>query len=238
MGRMGQQAPHDFLSRRAEQPAGAPGARSQPHARSAAPFGAYVIESVGTQDIFVLESAVRSLAARTLEPNAFGGADFLLAACRHMPDGAAPDFLTVWTEAHAAGQRQLVALFPMQKGRFPLSGNIVRGWNHPFSALGTPLLDCDHAVPALTALMQTLGSDPQGGSALCLSRTMLDGPIAKAVTEAAGNLDLNIDILSRELRAGLFLPPPEAEKTERRSKVRRRQRRRLEECGNLEFQVL
>lgn len=195
-----------------------------------------VVESFGPRELFALEADIRALEQMTLEPNAQGSADFLLAACHHFPENAAPSFIAVFF-ADDSATRRLVGLFPMARTRFDLTGSIRRSWTHSFSTFGAPLIAADMAETVVAALLPTLGAAPNAHSALCLSGLTADGPVAKAIQSVAASLGLKVDLLSRHQRAALSVPPASPEAYNRRMKTRSRQRRRLSERGALTFRI-
>lgn len=188
-------------------------------------------------EIFGLEAELRSLCANMLDANAFASADFLMAATRHFPEAVAPDFIIVWAESRTGGERKLVGMLAVTRRR-GLSGGLLRSWNHPFATLTGLALHKDHAEAALAALLRHLARERQPATALCLNKFPEEGPLAETLRRVVTQLGLQTDTLSRNTRAVLTLPPGVDAETDRRSKSRRRQRRRLAEQGALSFRVL
>lgn len=195
----------------------------------------YRVATPERAEIFSLEAELRALSRDMLDANAFAGADFLLAASRHFPESAAPEFLIVWANRDTDAPR-LVGMLPVARRRG--SGGLLRSWTHPFAALGGLTLHKDHAEPALTALLKHLARERQPATALCLDRIAAEGALAETLRRVAKSLRLDIDTLAHHHRPVLSLPPPTGADTDRRSKSRRRQRRRLAEQGAVQFRLL
>lgn len=188
-------------------------------------------EEIDARQIFALEAQLRRLESRSLEPNALGGADFLLAACRHFPDSAVPRLLAVHRRV-PGGPAMLAGLLPLRHGSAD-NGGVLRSWNHMFSVCGAPMIDAEHADAVLGALLFHLARNGAGPAALCLGQIALAGPFAAALQKACRRLDLKLDLLSPYSRAALAVPPEQPVW----SRSRRKQRRRLSGAGETAFRV-
>lgn len=121
-----------------------------------------------------LIGAWRELAARAVEPNPFCEPELVLPALRHLDARRTAGLLAVRTgdRLHAA-----LPVIPTRHWRkLPLP--VVAGWRHDHSYLGTPLVDDNHAVPALAALLDAVPNVRPRAAALALELLADDGPVA------------------------------------------------------------
>ena len=198
---------------------------------------ALLAETLSPRQVGEIEADWRELETRTLEPNAFHAADFLLAACQHVRDGAAPHLIAIWEPANLPAQRRLVGLFPFQKPRSDWSGSLLRGWTHPFVGFSAPLVDRVNTDAIIMAALDHLHRNFPEMTAICLGGLATHGPIAAAVarvTTAQGTLLSRLGHLQRATLAEGQLKslarPAGAKKL-------RQLRRRLSEAGTLDFAV-
>jgi CelD/BcsL family acetyltransferase involved in cellulose biosynthesis len=192
----------------------------------------YNVETIDARDIFAHEADIRRLEAASIEPNGLGGADFLLAACRHFPEHALPAFLAI-RRREPGHSGALLGLIALRGPGLVRPGGILRSWDHVFSVCGAPLVDAREAVPVIVATLRHLGGTPQGPAALCLGQINVEGRFAAALATACATLDLNLDYLSSHTRAALVLPSDRPIW----NKSRRKQRRRLAATGELSLRV-
>lgn len=191
---------------------------------------AFAFERCDARRISALEAELRDLETRLAEPNPMGNTDFLLAACRHFAENAAPHGLAV---RDAGGV--LVAFVPLAERRFDLAGAVQRLWQHPFSACGAPMIDAAQLKEVAASILDHLAHS--GSTSLAMTQLAADGPTAIAFRHAAAQRGLAASVVALGSRAALKVPPSALDTT-RASKERRRQRRRLSEKGSLNFEVV
>ncbi len=118
----------------------------------------------------------RALAGRAAEPNPFFEAEFATFAARHLEGG--PELVVV-----ADGDEWLACVPVVRRRRwrrFP--ARWVISWRHPYSYLGTPLVDRDHCGPACAALVDALAAAP--GGLVALELVDPDGPVGQGLAAA------------------------------------------------------
>ena len=115
---------------------------------------------------------------------------------------------------------------------------VVSGWRHPYSFLGTPLVDGDRLDAFATALTRSV-ADREHGRYLALHRAS-GGPLLAAIRRAAeaGGVDL---LFEREAERAALERRPDGDylsglKSKRRSELKR-QRRRLGESLDAELEA-
>lgn len=131
-------------------------------------------------------AAWRDLATRAAEPNPCNEPEALLPALRHLAGGT-PVRLLVATRG-----RELDACLPVVpvrrwRSRVPVPALIA--WNHPYQLIGTPLVDAQRAVAALTALLRAPRRDRGAAQLMEIEDLGADGPVAAALAEAAAAVD-------------------------------------------------
>lgn len=176
------------------------------------------------------EEAWRDLAARSIEPNPFYEADFLLPASRHLRKGKGVALLV----AEEAGRFH--ACLPVHHVNLatPLSPPVITPWRHLYGYLGTPLVASERGVEALSCLLATLRGAGVWPRIVVFELFGDDGPIAAYLRRAADELGLTVYVHASGERAVFrcqdeqahVLPP--SIRRERRTKAR--QWRRL--CGD------
>lgn len=163
------------------------------------------------------EEAWRDLAQRSVEPNPFYEADFLVPASRHLRNGKKAQLLV----AEAAGRFH--ACLPVRSIglRMIVSPLVITSWRHLYGYLGTPLVAPERAVEALSCILTTLrgGVSPR---VVVLELFGDDGPAAFYLRCAAGELGLAVHAHESGERAALRGP---SEKADRPSASARRARR-------------
>ena len=196
-----------------------------------------VAEILSAREIPAIEADWRLLESRTLEPNPFHASDFVLAACQHFREFAAPHFVAVWNHAASSQGRRLVGLLPFQKPRQSWAGTVLRGWSHPFIAFSAPLIDRADPDAVLTAALDHLDRQFPDMTAACLSGLAADGPIAAAFARVAVARDTNMSTLAQYERGALSTGHLKSAKHAARAKKLRQHRRRLSEIGALTLSV-
>ena len=180
----------------------------------------------------------RALARRAVEPNVFYEPDFALAAAPVLgPDAGA-------VLVRATGSQQLIGLFPcrIETRRYGVRLPLLAGWTHPYGPLGTPLVDPDALVPAVTAFLDHVADDPKLPKRVRLPYQVEDGPVATALVAAIAQRGGRTARFERHARA---LLAPAKERTgyvdaalgPKRRKKLGRQRRRLDETGGLHLSL-
>src|ERR1035441_9764338 len=167
------------------------------------------------------EEAWRDLAERSVEPNPFYEADFLVPASRHLRNGKKAQLVV----AEAAGRFH--ACLPVRSIglRMIVSSPVITSWQHLYCYLGTPLVAPERAVEALSCILTTLLGDlwPR---AVVLELFGDDGPAASYLRRAAGELGLTVHAHASGERAVLRGPREKADRLptsvrrERRAKAR------------------
>jgi CelD/BcsL family acetyltransferase involved in cellulose biosynthesis len=180
----------------------------------------------------------RDLARRAAEPNVFYEPAFALATAPVLgPDAGA-------VLVRAVETRRLVGLFPcrIEARRYGIRLPLLAGWTHPYAPLGTPLVDRDAVVPALTAFLDHVADDEALPKLLLLNFLAEDGPVAAAldaVIARKGGRAVRFGAHRRALlgpgkdRDGYL----DASLGRKRRKKLDRQRRQLDETGGVAFTV-
>jgi CelD/BcsL family acetyltransferase involved in cellulose biosynthesis len=165
--------------------------------------------------------AWRDLAARAVEPNPFYEPEFVLPAARHL-GARRVGLLTVERGGELQG-----CLPVRQRSAGPLSALVA--WHHPYTFLGTPLVDGSELA---TTVEQLFGAVRRRGPALLTIDPLgADGPIAAAVDDACREHRVSVVQRRDSQRAALTretaVTSLDADKNQRRD--RRRRWRMLEE---------
>lgn len=183
------------------------------------------------------EGPWRSLASRSLEPNAFYAHAFATAGLAHLPEGEGARVLLAW---RGLGQdRRLVGLLPVCRARGRvLNPFAVRRACEFLVTLSTPLVDPDRPAETLDAMLAALKAG--GVHALALPYLAEGQPVAAALADACRTGGRVIHPLGGHRRAMLRSPMGGAEYVRatletRRRKEADRQRRRLADTGALGF---
>ncbi|HEX4766704.1 MAG TPA: GNAT family N-acetyltransferase [Lichenihabitans sp.] len=177
------------------------------------------------------------LAGRALEPNAFMEPDFALTLAEHLPMTERPAFITV-RSLPADGPHRLVGLCPVVRERAWL-GLRLSIWRHDLVALGLPLLDRHHAVPALVAILDWIRREHPRCLALQAEMVPAEGPTLHALRQAAAASARPLRLIDPRRRAmlehGAGAAGGLAALSPRRRKEALRQRRRLADGGALSY---
>lgn len=176
----------------------------------------------------------------SVEANVFDESRVLPSALAHCdPQGCARLFL-LWEGVPR--QSRLVGLMPLslerRYGARPLP--YWQNWLHPNAFLGTPLVAPGHERAFWQALLTQLDGAPGAGLFFHCNALALEGPIAKALFGLCAEDGRRCDIVRRHERA--FLRSDlggeayyeQAVRSKKRKELRR-QKRRLEDMGLLEF---
>jgi len=176
----------------------------------------------------------RDLAGRAVEPNPFAQAELVLPAARHLPGGPEVQLLVV--ESATGFDLCLPVRLAPRWRRLPVRA--VVGWSHPYSFLGTPLVDARNVEGAVADLLGGL-RQARLGDLLVIPGLGDGGPVAAALMLAVAAGGLGHWWFGRTARATLALDERRlvgsAALSPARQKSLRRSRRRLAEVvGGLE----
>jgi CelD/BcsL family acetyltransferase involved in cellulose biosynthesis len=185
----------------------------------------------------------RALAERAIEPNGYYLADWELAVNASARGRTGASALSAWSDASPKqdGAARLIGLVPAislwHAYKIPLPALVSAD---PYGALCTPLLDRDAAKDAVARLMQQ--ARQAGAHALILHDVALDGTAMEAFTEVLRRGDMHPRLLQSHHRACLDATRDADELLRdalgaKKLKELRRQRNRLAEHGEVQFEV-
>ena len=182
--------------------------------------------------------AWRDLALRSLERNVFYEPDFALAVTRHMRDFARPVFAMV-RDPRKPAESGLLGPFPVVIPNGALGTLELFGWRHEQLALGTPLVDRDHAPAVIAAFLDWIARQSSRAGGVLLPFITEDGPTAAAIRSVAEATGRGIRRFGEHqravLRGGATLDETLGRSMPgKKVKELRRLRRRLEERGAVE----
>ena len=191
------------------------------------------------RELAAIEPAWRSLAERALEPNVFFGPEMARAGLAHLPEGTEARVLVAWRGVGEA--RRLVGLLPVVRPR-GRHANPLPVWRAAefYGTLSTPLLDPERPDETLRAMLRAAAGHGQAG--ILLPFLHAGGPVGIALDEVCTRAGLPQAFLGQHRRALLRSPLRGAEYVRatletRRRKEADRQRRRLNDEGELGFHV-
>jgi CelD/BcsL family acetyltransferase involved in cellulose biosynthesis len=207
-------------------------------ATSAVPAPLSVRELPGAE-LVSLVPAWEDLAAAALEPNVFYEPWLFLPALRAF--GAGRDLRLVVVES--AGR--VAGFFPLERRRLGrrLPLGVLGSWRHPHCYVGTPLVRAGEAGRCLDALFQWLASNPRGSSLIEWDHVTADGPFRRHLQDTLVRRRLPSFVRGQWTRAFLRVGGGgdaclRSGLSGRRRRVLARRRRRLEERGQVGFEVL
>ena len=200
--------------------------------------GPLLVEAYGADEMAAVRDDWDRLLLRSLEPNVFMEPAFCLSAALHLSSVRRPVFVCVWS-LDQDGPRTLLAICPLIRPRLPFR-RVASSWFHDLAALAAPLLDRDHAAPALQAILAWIGWRHPGCGAWLVPSLATSGPTARALEAVADQTSRRMRLLDRRHRAVLGPPgdhcPAGLEAVSRKkAKDLQRLRRRLEGCGTLRY---
>lgn len=199
----------------------------------------YLVEAVSYQTAALCFDAWLALAARALEANVFYEPVFALPAALHLAASKRPLFLLVWDET--AGERaSLCGLLPFNLRRTLTGRPFADNWLHDFAALGTPLIDREHAIETLDLMLDWLHRQYPSAVGLMFRKLRSDGTIVSLLRTRAALTGREMREFDRHERAALPAGDPSGNLLTRAlsSKKRRelrRQRNRLSDQGALTY---
>ncbi len=189
---------------------------------------------------FELTPELEYLASRAIENNIFYHPRFLAPAMPRLEDREVR--LAVMRD-NASGRLRLLVPFSVERSTVPLSPAIMRVWSGPFGPNGTPLIDHDDPVGVLDDFLAItsrahLGLPP----VIVIPDIQSDGAVANLIRAVAINRNLPLTMAQPWQRP--FLQSTQDGETYLRNSLKAhhyrgfaRQKRRLEETGNLEYRV-
>jgi CelD/BcsL family acetyltransferase involved in cellulose biosynthesis len=184
-------------------------------------------------DLAAIAPDWRALAARAAEPNVFYEPAFALAAAPAF--GADVGAVLVWSQA----PHRLLGLFPLRRvrRRYGIAFPLLVGWTHPYAPLGTPLVDRDAVIAAISGLFNHIACADLP-SRLLLPLIADDGPVSRALDEVLAERGSVQTHFGRHARALLLPHRGESDQDigKRKRKELARQRRRLSELGTVAFE--
>jgi CelD/BcsL family acetyltransferase involved in cellulose biosynthesis len=180
----------------------------------------------------------RALARRAAEPNVFYEPAFALTAAAVLGQDAGAVLV------RTVEPRRLIGLFPcrIETRRYGVRPPLLAGWTHPYGPLGTPLVDPTALAPAVTAFLDHVADDRMLPKLLMMPYLVEDGPVAIALADAVAQRGARIARFGRHQRA-LLAPGPDragyldAALGRKKRKELGRQRRRLDETGEIRFDL-
>ena len=191
---------------------------------------------------FDLVEELEHLCARSIEPNVFFNPRFLAPAMPRLEDREIRLAVIRDGDEEKSRLRLLVPL-SIEKAPMPLGVPIMRTWSNPFGPLGTPLVDRDDPVGVIEDCFTMLGRRHlQLPRVFVMPEVRLDGPFATILRSFASSRDLTLFTTNEVDRPFLEsdLEPDEYLRQAVRShhlREYRRQRRRLQEQGAVEYHV-
>ncbi|WP_026381278.1 GNAT family N-acetyltransferase [Afifella pfennigii] len=185
----------------------------------------------------------RRLADGAAEPNYFYGPDFVQAALRNQSEGGKVTLLCSW-KAHAS-ERRLIGLMPLTRPLFywgiPLP--LHHSWRNKYGHCSAPLLARGDEIRAARSLLDALGEDRFGASALYLHEIDVEGPAFRALRSVLEERGLAWREIRRVART-IATPSEDIDAFMARSMSRtrryklRKARRNLEKRGTVKFELL
>ena len=175
----------------------------------------------------------RELAERALEPNVFYHPAFALAAAPVF--GADAGAVLTWSRARP---QRLIGLFPLRLERRYGVMAALTGWTHPYAPLGVPLVDRAEADAAIGALLDHVAADPRLPKLMLLPLITRGGAFASALTRVLaqhGGAAAHFGEHARALLAPAGGTGYLDTIAHKKLKELRRQRRRLDEKGEVTF---
>jgi hypothetical protein len=191
---------------------------------------------------FDLVEELDHLCTRSVEPNVFFNPRFLAPAMPRLEDREIR--LAVIRDGNGFSDRlRLVVPFSVEKPSVPLGVPVIRAWASPFGPLGTPLIDRDDPVGVIEDFFAMLARPRlQLPRVFAFPDIRLDGSVAKLLRTVAMGRDLAMVTMNAGDRP--FLQSSlDGEAYIRQAlgahhaKELRRLKRRLAECGNLEYRI-
>ncbi len=177
----------------------------------------------------------QELVTRCIEPNTFLEPAFALTLAQHSPAARRPAFLLVFLRQRNEEPGRLIGLCALAtEGKFDV---MARGWRPALSACGAPLLDSIHGADAFDLMLGWCAQRSRNAAGMLFPMLNAGGKTAALIRSRAVALGLATESLGVHARA--ILPVKHDMLNWRdtisagRLKELQRQRRRLDECGDL-----
>jgi CelD/BcsL family acetyltransferase involved in cellulose biosynthesis len=191
-----------------------------------------MIDACSVADLARLEPLWDDLAARALEPNPFAESTFVIPAARCIPQRKLIA-LCVWDSPERTRLNALVAL---QRPIVPFG--VADVWRSEQAPLAALLVDRETAGPALESMTDWLARNWPGTVGLGLANVDVDGALAQAFRDLSVRRSLRLEASNPRRRAALACGGGASFETliaARRRKEWARLKRRLMDCGRLDF---
>ena len=186
------------------------------------PSRAVEVTTIGRDGLPAISGAVARLLARALEPNVLHGPDVLDAALEAFAPNA-----QIFVARLGGAEGEIIGLLPLWRPRigFGLTARWPAVFGNDFTPLSTPLVDREHAVEALAALLRAVSERNAG---MVLPYLMLSGPFALALADAVRLTGFHLRVAEFHERAALMpgRDPLADEAAQRFNAGLRRKRRR------------
>ncbi|MGL4496712.1 MAG: hypothetical protein ACRCUX_12940, partial [Beijerinckiaceae bacterium] len=142
-----------------------------------------VAEAIRPDQYAALAVEAKSLAGRTLEPNAFYEPSFLAHALHHFKGRLT--LVLIWD---GPARQTLLGLFPLAMPRFDVAAPVLRGWLTPYMTNGAPLIDAEAAEAVFDRFMQWVREEAGQTAAVVFPSLVIDGPVASLIRAQAVRL--------------------------------------------------
>ena len=191
-----------------------------------------MIDACSVADLARLEPLWDDLAARALEPNPFAESAFVVPAARCIP----PRKLIALCVWDGPERTRLNALVALQRPVVPFG--VADVWRSEQAPLAALLVDRETAGPALESMAEWLARNWPGTVGLGLANVDVDGALAQAFRDLSVRRSLRLEVSNPRRRAALACGGGASFETliaARRRKEWGRLKRRLMDCGRLDF---
>ncbi len=206
--------------------------------KSRAASSSTFVEVLGVAAAQVHREAWRALIDNAVEKNVFLEPSFAVSAAQHFAEADRPSFVFVWRRGANTPRERLIAVWPLTLPR-TLFGGVGRLWMHKQACLGAPLIDRDFAAEAVDDFFAFTARAFPHLRALAIPQLPRAGATLALLRTRANLRDRAFVILGSIERAALPKMPPLTRAYDlipaKKRKELRRQWRRLEDLGALDF---
>ncbi len=190
------------------------------------------------QEAAELSDAWTDLMTRSMERNVFLEPGFALTAAQHFPPARRPSFLVVSDADKANAPERLIGVCALDVPDGFKS--LTHGWLPKQAALGTPLLDKTQGVEAIDLMLAWIEREQPQTAGLLLPSIADNGPTAALLRERAEARSLELRSIDMGERAILYGGVDVEQMLHKAMSAKhvkelRRQRRRLEDMGELTY---
>ncbi len=202
-----------------------------------------LIAEIPVEDIDTLTVSWQMLSQRVADPNVFFEPWFFLSALKHLgKQQTGWHLLAVFQETQGIQEQRLIGFFPFVESRGPLGLKQLTLWKHDYAFLTTPLVEKFYEEQVVAAVAQHI-QKTLGHVLLHLPVISGDGPFRAACNEQARVNLKSIYHKSQHSRAILkqshdWQADLDATINGHHKREFRRQHRRLEALGDLEFRCM